>query len=268
MLYAVKAMPRPRSLTHDQIAEAAVAVIDREGLAAMTMRTVAHELGMSTMSLYRYVAGRDELETLVGEAVLATVDDRPPPPGPWRERVTSMVERVRAAAACHPGAIPLAVAHRPASPASRRWSATVLDVLAEAGFGPEEVGFGASGVGFSAGEAGIGPREVGFSVGEPGISSGEVGTGVGGDGVGLGVGEPGIGAGEAGVGAGFRASEPRFGSGEVGSGAGDTGFGGAALHAILSYLTGAIQLDASDATFDAGLRIVLDGVEGQARHPV
>jgi AcrR family transcriptional regulator len=221
MLYAVKAMPRPRSLTHDQIAEAAVAVIDREGLAAMTMRTVAHELGMSTMSLYRYVSGRDELETLVGEAVLATVDDRPPPPGPWRERVTTMVDRVRAAAACHPGAIPLAVAHRPTSPASRRWSATVLDVLAEAGFGPGEVGTGA---GFRVGEAGFGPEA-------------------------------------AGVGAGFSA-------GEVGSGAGSTGFGGAALHAILSYLTGAIQLDASDATFDAGLRIVLDGVENRARHPV
>jgi AcrR family transcriptional regulator len=263
MLYAVKAMPRPRSLNHDQIAEAAVAVIDREGLAAMTMRTVAHELGMSTMSLYRYVSGRDELETLVGEAVLATVDDRPPPPGPWRDRVTAMVERVRAAAACHPGAIPLAVAHRPASPASRRWSTTMLDVLAEAGFGA---------AGLSAGEVGAGPGEAGFGAG---LSAGEVGAGPGEAGFGAGViageaetgpGAAGIGPGAAGSGVGEAGAGP--GGAGAGSGAGDTGFGGAALHAILSYLTGAIQLGASDADFDAGLRIVLDGVDNRARHPV
>jgi hypothetical protein len=48
-------MPRPRSLSHDRIAAAALAVIDRRGLAALSMRTVAAELGMGTMSLYRYV---------------------------------------------------------------------------------------------------------------------------------------------------------------------------------------------------------------------
>ena len=74
-------MPRPRSLTPDQLASAALAVLDREGLAGLSMRAVAKELGMSTMALYRYVDDREELEGLVVERVLSAVDTTPPEPG-------------------------------------------------------------------------------------------------------------------------------------------------------------------------------------------
>jgi AcrR family transcriptional regulator len=63
-------VPRPRSLTPDQLAVAALAVIDRDGLAGLTMRAVATQLGVSTMGLYRYVRDRRELEALVVELVL------------------------------------------------------------------------------------------------------------------------------------------------------------------------------------------------------
>ncbi|MFC4908433.1 TetR/AcrR family transcriptional regulator C-terminal domain-containing protein [Actinomadura gamaensis] len=128
-------MPRPRSLTQPQLAAAALAVIDRDGLAALSMRAVAKELGMSTMALYRYVDGREELEGLVVERVLSGVDTAPPPDGPWRERLAALVERIRLAVAAHPEAIPLTPAHRHRSPALLRWSETVLGVLADAGFG-------------------------------------------------------------------------------------------------------------------------------------
>ncbi|MFF9351902.1 TetR/AcrR family transcriptional regulator [Streptomyces sp. NPDC014734] len=131
-------MPRPRSLTPDRLASAALAVIDREGIAALSMRAVAHELGVSTMALYRYVRDRDELEGLVVELVLGAVDTEPPTSdAPWTERITTMVVRLRDAVAAHPAVLTLTIAHRHRSPGVLRWSETVLGILAEAGYGGE-----------------------------------------------------------------------------------------------------------------------------------
>ncbi|GAB3958009.1 TetR/AcrR family transcriptional regulator C-terminal domain-containing protein [Actinoallomurus acanthiterrae] len=126
-------MPRPRSLTETQIAAAALTVIDRDGLAALTMRAVAKELGMGTMSLYRYVDDRDQLEGLVVDLVLGAVDTTPPAGSSWRERVATMVERVRDAVGAHPNVVPLTLTHRQGSPSSLRWGETVLGILTEAG---------------------------------------------------------------------------------------------------------------------------------------
>ncbi|MFC8914955.1 TetR/AcrR family transcriptional regulator [Streptomyces sp. NPDC057116] len=128
-------MPRPRSLTHDQLASAALAVIDREGVAGLSMRAVAQELGTSTMALYRYVDDREQLEGLVVELVLGAVDSTPPPANaPWPDRIEAMVRRLRDAVSAHPAVVPLTVTHRHRSRAGLRWSEAVLAVLAEAGF--------------------------------------------------------------------------------------------------------------------------------------
>jgi len=128
-------MPRPRSLTPTQLATAALAVIDRDGLAGLSMRAVAKEIGVSTMALYRYVEDREQLEELVVELVLCAADTEPPPAElPWRERIEVMVVRLRDAVAAHPSVVPLTLAHRHTSPGVLRWSETVLAVLTEAGF--------------------------------------------------------------------------------------------------------------------------------------
>lgn len=126
-------MPRPRSLTHQQIAAAALDVVDADGLAALSMRTVARRLNVGTMSLYRYVADRDELEAMVVDLVLDTVDLRVPT-GSARHRIAVLAERVREATARHPAVVPLVLAHRHRTPASLRWGEAVLGVLAEAGY--------------------------------------------------------------------------------------------------------------------------------------
>lgn len=127
-------MPRPRSLTHDQIAAAALAVIDREGLAGLSMRAVGGELRMSTMALYRYVRDREQLEGLVVAGVLASAELATPPEALWTERLTLLVERVRAAVAAHPSVVPLLLQHRHDSTASLAWGEAMLGVLTEAGF--------------------------------------------------------------------------------------------------------------------------------------
>ncbi|MEU4225306.1 TetR/AcrR family transcriptional regulator C-terminal domain-containing protein [Nonomuraea sp. NPDC026600] len=127
-------MPRPRSLTPGQLATAALAVIDRDGLAGLSMRAVAQEIGMSTMGLYRYVDDRGELEQLVIELVLGTVDTTPPGTArPWHEQIEIMVERVRGVVGAHPWIVPLLITHRHQSASVLRWSETLAAILTEAG---------------------------------------------------------------------------------------------------------------------------------------
>jgi AcrR family transcriptional regulator len=60
--------PKP-GLTLERVVSAAVELADREGLAALSMRKVAAELGVGTMSLYRYVPGKGELLDLMLDRV-------------------------------------------------------------------------------------------------------------------------------------------------------------------------------------------------------
>lgn len=126
-------MPRPRSLTSERLATATLAVIDRDGFDALTMRAVAKELGMATMSLYRYVTDKDELEVLVVDHVLSGVD-LAVPPGEWRERLAELLSRVRAAVVAHPATVPLLLRHRHSVPASLVLIEATLAVLTDAGF--------------------------------------------------------------------------------------------------------------------------------------
>ncbi|MGV0737740.1 TetR/AcrR family transcriptional regulator C-terminal domain-containing protein [Mycobacterium syngnathidarum] len=126
-------MPRPRSLSQVQVAAAALAVIDACGLQGLSMRAVARELGTGTMSLYRYVADRDELEAMVVDLVLDGVDPGPPR-GSARHQLAELAERVRTAAGRHPAVAPLILTHRHRSPASLNWGESVLAVLTAAGY--------------------------------------------------------------------------------------------------------------------------------------
>jgi AcrR family transcriptional regulator len=103
-------------------------------VAALSMRAVAAELGMSTMALYRYVEDREELERLVVDLVLEDLDLDMPRDLPWEARVAQLASRVREAVVRHPAVTPLLLAHRQDSQASLRWGEAVLGVLAEAGF--------------------------------------------------------------------------------------------------------------------------------------
>ena len=82
--------PGPRGgLGVDRIVAAAVQRADREGLAALTMRGLATELGVGAMTLYTHVPGKGELVDLMYDAVLGEVYPEPPA-GDWRERLTAV----------------------------------------------------------------------------------------------------------------------------------------------------------------------------------
>jgi len=127
-------MPRPRSLTPADIAAAALQVIDRDGLASLSMRTVAAELGSGTMSLYRYVPDREALERLVVDRILDAVDTDVAPGTRWDRQITHLAERLRLAVGAHPSVVPLLMLHRHASEGVRRYAEALLRALAEGGF--------------------------------------------------------------------------------------------------------------------------------------
>ncbi len=102
------------------------------------MRAVATELGMGTMSVYRYVADRAQLEALVVDHVLTGVDTSVPDVRARHRQIAELADRVRTAVGTHPAVVPLILAHRHTSPASMRWGNTVLGILADAGLGPAE----------------------------------------------------------------------------------------------------------------------------------
>jgi AcrR family transcriptional regulator len=85
------------------IATAAIAVADAEGIEAVSMRRVARELGLGTMSLYHYVRGKDELLDLMSDAILGgqIVDDAELRKG-WRSGLRAIAFATRANFERHP----------------------------------------------------------------------------------------------------------------------------------------------------------------------
>ncbi|MGY1747014.1 TetR/AcrR family transcriptional regulator C-terminal domain-containing protein [Blastococcus sp. SYSU D00695] len=96
--------PGPRAgLDVDRVVVAAVALADREGLGAVTMRRLATELGVGAMTLYTHVPGKAELVDLMYDAVLGELYEQPPA-GPWRARLSAVARENWALFVRHPWA--------------------------------------------------------------------------------------------------------------------------------------------------------------------
>jgi AcrR family transcriptional regulator len=91
-------------LSRESIAAAALAIADTEGFASVSMRRVAQELGVGTMSLYYYVKTKDDLiavmdDALMGEALLPSI------PRDWRRALTEIATRTHDLFLRHPWAL-------------------------------------------------------------------------------------------------------------------------------------------------------------------
>src|SRR4051812_24407734 len=101
----VWARPRPAARRQapgvEQFVGHAIAVADAEGLAAVSMRRIAGDLGSGTASLYRSVASRDELLELMVDAVQGE-RPLPPPTGEWRTDLGNVAHGLRRVLLRHP----------------------------------------------------------------------------------------------------------------------------------------------------------------------
>lgn len=128
--------PRADGLTLDRVLDAAIAVTDAEGLEALTMRRLAEALDCAHTSLYRHVAGRDELLVLMVDRVLgevATGDDATLAP---RARAEALLHRYRDVLLAHPAIAPLATRGQLLGPNALAGRQLGLELLRQAGADP------------------------------------------------------------------------------------------------------------------------------------
>ncbi|RKT84563.1 regulatory protein, tetR family [Saccharopolyspora antimicrobica] len=129
--------PRP-GLDVDRIVQAAIDLADREGVAALTMRRVAAELGVGTASLYTYVPGRPDLIAMMLDQVIGRTSLPHELPGDWRAKFEAWATEDWAMFHRHPW-VP-AVASEPVLPGPNAfaWYDSTLRVLAGTGLSEQE----------------------------------------------------------------------------------------------------------------------------------
>jgi AcrR family transcriptional regulator len=102
---------RPRAgeetLTRERILSAALALVDEEGMEALSMRRLAKELGVDPMAIYHHLPNKRALLCAIIERVFSGM--RVPEPegvGGWRERVRAWARAFREVARAHPRLVP------------------------------------------------------------------------------------------------------------------------------------------------------------------
>lgn len=123
---------RERPLTRQELLEAALRVVDSEGLPALTMRRLADAVGVEAMSLYHHVPNKEALLDWTLELMRSDMRLPDPPPEDWVDLMASIFGEYRRVLVAHPNMLPLA---------GRRTSGVVpsgLHFLLSQGFGPDD----------------------------------------------------------------------------------------------------------------------------------
>jgi AcrR family transcriptional regulator len=124
----------PRTpLTRQRVLRAAVALADRGGVGALSMRKLAQELGVEAMSLYHHVANKDDVLDGIVDVVFGEIE-LPTGEAGWEAAMRRRAISAREALRRHPWAIGLMESRRSPGPANIRHHDAVLGVLRDAAF--------------------------------------------------------------------------------------------------------------------------------------
>jgi len=125
------------------VADRALAIADKSGLDALTIRKLATELGVTPMALYWHFRGKDELLEGLAERLWDELDLTVDRSAPWTEQIRVLFESLLKVLRAHPAA-PEVLAHaRKQSDSGLKATELALDVLRTAGFSPEDASFAA-----------------------------------------------------------------------------------------------------------------------------
>jgi AcrR family transcriptional regulator len=127
---------RREPISRDAIVTAAIQLLDREGLAALSMRRLADELGTGAASLYWHVGSKDGLLDLVLDQVIGEGQVPDPDPPRWREQLKEVARDQRAASLRHPWVVRVSIGRIPMGPNALRYSERILAVLRAGGLPP------------------------------------------------------------------------------------------------------------------------------------
>lgn len=128
----------PRGLDLDRILAAAIAIADEQGIAELSMATIARNLGYSTMALYRHVPSKADLLQIMVDTAIG-----PPPAdihdhGGWREQLIAWSMAIAAAYRRHQWVFDVPIAGPPVMPNAVRWMEACLVILQQTGLAADE----------------------------------------------------------------------------------------------------------------------------------
>lgn len=127
-------VPDRLPLTRGRVLDGAVAYADEHGIAALSMRKLASELGFEVMSLYNHVSNKNDMFQGMVDQVAGEIEHGD---GPWREAITAMAHSAHDALRRHPWAPPIWNDHFPGPNrfAHLEW---ILQTFSDGGF-PDEL---------------------------------------------------------------------------------------------------------------------------------
>ena len=120
-------------LSRERVLDGAVAVADSGGIAGLTIRSLAEQLGVKPMSVYHYVANKDEILDGIVDFVFSQIE-LPSANGEWRAEISRRARSARAVLRQHPWAIGLLETRTNPGPATLRHHNAVLGALRSGGF--------------------------------------------------------------------------------------------------------------------------------------
>lgn len=133
----MKTPSKREALSRERILRAALAILDRDGLEAISMRRVGEELGVEAMSLYNHVANKAAILDGIFETILGEL---PPaiPSTSWQAALRDRAHGLRGVLREHPNALPIFATRPAVTSASLTHVESALDRLRVAGFSTEE----------------------------------------------------------------------------------------------------------------------------------
>ena len=144
-------MPRPQRITRDLLLDAAMQIVDAEGLEALTMRRLGHAVDAVPTMVYRFFTDKSQLVEALADRLFAQARDHhsgvePPTAGArWPaelERLRQVAHGIRRALLAHPALVAAAVRRPPRQEATLRGIDAGLGLLMSAGLGPEDAAKG------------------------------------------------------------------------------------------------------------------------------
>jgi len=128
---------RPR-LSKRTVTERALKLADAEGLDALTIRKLAHDLGVTPMALYWHFRSKEDLLEGVAEQVWGEIEVRVDPSVPWPVQLQRGLESLISVLRAHPAAPQLLLEHEKRNEAALRATEAALEILYSAGFDAEQ----------------------------------------------------------------------------------------------------------------------------------
>jgi AcrR family transcriptional regulator len=132
-----------KPLTRDAIVEAALNLLERDGLQGLSMRRLAQELGSGAASLYWHVGDKEELLNLMLDRIVGEAELIEPRAEDWQEQVKEMLRATRRLMSKRRDAAQISLGRIPAGPNSLPVMERTLAVLDAAGLPPLVISYAA-----------------------------------------------------------------------------------------------------------------------------